>query len=113
MRSFRVMRILLDENIDRLLKALFDTAFEVITVREQGWDSMQNGDLLRVAEVSFDVFVTMDRNLPYRQNLDVLNLAVVVLRARSNAFTHVAPLMPKVNEAVREAKPGAATIVAA
>lgn len=107
------MRILLDENIDRLLKPLFDPAFEVVTVHERGWNSMQNGDLLRAAEDSFDVFVTMDGNLPHQQNLKVLNLAVVVLRARSNAFTHTAPVMPKVNEAVREAKSGEATVVTA
>ena len=46
------MRVLLDENIDRLLKPLFDTAFEVVTVQEQGWSSMQNGELLRTAEKS-------------------------------------------------------------
>ena len=31
------MRVLLDENIDRLLKELFAARFEVITVRERGW----------------------------------------------------------------------------
>lgn len=82
-------------------------------MQEQGWDGMQNGALLRAAAGSFDVFVTMDRNLPYQQNLKVLNLAVIILRAPSNAFTHVAPLMPKVNEAVREAKPGKGTMVEA
>lgn len=43
------MRVLLDENIDRLLKPLFDAAFEVVTVHELGWSSMQNGELLRAA----------------------------------------------------------------
>lgn len=57
------------------------------------------------------MFVTMDRNLPYQQNLKALNLAMVVLQARSNAFVHTASLMPKLNEAVRAAKSGAAIIV--
>ncbi len=105
------MRVLLDENIDRLLKPLFDTAFEVVTVQEQGWASMHNGVLLRAAAQHFDVFVTMDRNLPYQQNLGVLNLAVVILRAHSNAFSTVAPLMPQVNDAIRTAQPGAAIVV--
>jgi predicted nuclease of predicted toxin-antitoxin system len=56
-------RILLDENIDQLLKGLFTTEFEVKTVREQGWTSKKNGELLRLAEQEFDVFVTMDKNL--------------------------------------------------
>jgi hypothetical protein len=31
------MRVLLDENIDRLLKGLFDPDFEVLTAEERGW----------------------------------------------------------------------------
>lgn len=33
------MRVLLDEQIDHRLKRMFDPDFEVITVREQGWES--------------------------------------------------------------------------
>ena len=107
------MRVLLDENIDRLLKPLFAPMFAVVTVRERGWDGKQNGDLLRAAAAEFDVFVTMDRNLPYQQNLKMLKLAIVVIRASSNAFSQVAPLMPKVNAAIRVAQAGAATTVRA
>jgi len=107
------MRILLDENIDRLLKPLFAPVFEVVTVRERGWEGKQNGELLRAAEKEFDVFVTMDRNLPFQQNLKVYKLAVVVIRAPSNAFSHVAPLMPRVNVAIGEAQAGVATTVGA
>ncbi|MEP0546579.1 MAG: hypothetical protein ABJF88_06580 [Rhodothermales bacterium] len=53
----------------------------------------------------------MDRNLPYQQNLQALGLAVVVLSARSNAYAHVAPLMPRVNDAIRSATPGEAAVV--
>ena len=35
------MRVLLDENIDRLLKLLFAVEFEVLTVRECGWQGMK------------------------------------------------------------------------
>ena len=107
------MRVLLNENVDRLLKPLFDPTFEVVTVREHGWDGKQNGALLRAAAEAFDVFVTMDRNLPYQQNLSALDLAGVVIRARSNAYVEVAPLMSRVNEAIRVAPAGAATAVSA
>jgi hypothetical protein len=40
------MRVLLDENIDRLLKALFAPEFDVMTVGERGWEGKANGDLL-------------------------------------------------------------------
>ena len=99
-------RILLDENIDRLLKGLFAAEFEVITVREHGWAGKKNGELLRLAEQEFDVFITMDKNLEHQQNLSALNIAVIVLRARSNAYSVVAPLMPRVNEALRVVQSG-------
>ena len=105
-------RVLLDENVDRQLKPLFDADFEVLTVQERGWDGLKNGELLRSAAAEFDAFVTMDRKLLYQQNLKALDLAVVVIRSISNAFVDVAPLMPKVNAAVRSAGVGAATVVA-
>lgn len=96
------LRVLLDEHVDRQITALFAPELEVYTVPEMGWEGLRNGELLRAASAEFDVFVTMDRNLPYQQNLSVVNLAVVVVRATSNAFTDVAPLMAKINEAVRQ-----------
>ena len=95
------MRVLLDENIDRFLKSLFASDMEVFTVREQGWTSMENGRLLRVAQHEFDVFVTMDKNLEYQQNLSVINMGIVVVRAQSNSYRSIAPLMPQVNEAIK------------
>ena len=41
----------------------------VKTVRELGWDTLANGELLRRAEeAGFDVLLTTDKNLPYQQN---------------------------------------------
>lgn len=95
-------RILLDENIDQpLLQGLFAPEFAVMTVRERGWIGKQNGDLLRQAEKEFDVLITMDKNLEHQQNLSALNLAVLILRAKINAYSVIAPMMPKVNAAVR------------
>ena len=92
--------------MDRHLKPFFEADLDVLTVQERGWDGLQNGALLRAAATEFDVFVTMDRNLPYQQNLKGVALAVVVIRSVSNAFVDVAPLMPKVNAAVRSADVG-------
>ena len=101
------MRVLLDENIDRLLKPLFGSEFEVVTVRERGWQGKENGELLRIAEQEFNAFVTMDQNLEYQQNLKGLKMGLVVLRASSSAYVIVAPLMPKVNQVLRGIRPGA------
>jgi predicted nuclease of predicted toxin-antitoxin system len=73
------MRVLFDQNIPRRLRrALF--GHEVRTAREQGWDWLRNGELLRVAEEGgIDVFVTADRNLAYQQNLERRKIAIVEL----------------------------------
>jgi hypothetical protein len=107
------LRILLDENVDRLLKSHFHSDFEVVTVPEQGWAGLSDGDVLRRADKQFDVLVTMDQNLPYQQHLPAYEVAVVVLNAPSNAFPDVVEMMPRVNEQVRHAKEGKATVVAA
>jgi len=58
------LRVLLDENVDRLLKSHVHSDFEVVTVPEQGWAGLDDGEVLRRAEEQFDVLVTMDQNLP-------------------------------------------------
>lgn len=107
------LQVLLDENVDRLLTSHFHSDFEVTTVPEQGWAGLSDGDVLQRAEARFDVLVTMDQSLPYQQNLAAFELAVVVLKAASNAFPKVVQLMPKVNEEIRRVQAGEATVVAA
>jgi Domain of unknown function (DUF5615) len=58
------MRLLLDENVPRVLKSLLD-GHEVATVQECGWAGIQNGDLVDKAEGSFDALITADRQLRY------------------------------------------------
>ncbi len=84
------MRILLDESLPRRLRAIF-AGHEVVTVVEAGWSGVTNGDLLRLAAASFDVFVTADQNLQYQQNLSALPLAVAVLVARDNQLESLRP----------------------
>lgn len=42
---------------------------EVVTVTEHGWSGVQNGELLNLAATEFDVFLTVDQNLSFQQNL--------------------------------------------
>lgn len=107
------LRILLDENVDCLLRPHFHSDFDLRTVPEEGWSGISDGDLLRRASGRFDVLVTMDQNLPYQQSLPAFAVAVVVLKASSNAFPDVVECMPEVNEQVRHADAGEATVVAA
>jgi hypothetical protein len=56
---------------------------EVATAFEKGWSQLNNGDLLREAEASFDLFITTDQNLKYQQNLTGRRLAILVLSTTS------------------------------
>ena len=41
----------------------------MLTVTEHGWSGVKNGQLLTLAEVEFDVFLTVDQNMQYTQYL--------------------------------------------
>jgi predicted nuclease of predicted toxin-antitoxin system len=89
------MKLLLDECIDRKLVREFPD-YEVKTVPQMGWAGIKNGQLLALAEAEFDVFITVDRNLSFQQNLPQFDIAVVVLQAPSNRLADLKPLVSKV-----------------
>jgi hypothetical protein len=62
------MKVLLDECVPRKLRRELPE-HEVLTVMEQGWSGIKNGKLLALAAPEFDVFLTIDQNLKYQQNL--------------------------------------------
>jgi predicted nuclease of predicted toxin-antitoxin system len=99
------MRVLLDESLPRQLRRVLPE-HEVRTVPEAGWAGTRNGELLRLAEQRFDVFVTMDRRLPFQQNLAGLRLCIVILVARSNDIADLLPLGPALRASVEQAEPG-------
>jgi hypothetical protein len=104
------MTILLDECVDwRLSRDLQE--HEVKTARQMGWATVKNGEWLALAAETFDVFVTVDRTLPSQQNLNVLAIAVVVLRARTNRLADLQPLVPDLLAVFPHAKRGEATVV--
>jgi hypothetical protein len=55
-----VRRVLFDENLPRQLQRDL-TEFAIRTVQQEGWGTLQNGQLLRRAEAAFDVFLAADR----------------------------------------------------
>ena len=76
-----------------------------------GWAGIQNGELMALAAEQFDVFITVDRNLSFQQNLTTYNIAVVVLYATTNRLADLKPLVPGILEALATAQAGTATIV--
>ncbi|MGH9461046.1 MAG: DUF5615 family PIN-like protein [Vicinamibacteria bacterium] len=99
------MKLLLDESIPRRLKHEL-SQHEVATVPERGWAGKKNGELIELAAGSFDIFITVDQGLEYQQNLANVGIAVIVLRARTNRFADLKPLVPKILEALKNTKAG-------
>jgi hypothetical protein len=99
------MRLLLDECVPRRLKKEFG-GHEVKTAREAGLGGLKNGDLLRAAEGAFDALITVDKSIPYQQNLKSFQLAVLVLIAKRNKYELLKPLIPKALESLESVQPG-------
>jgi predicted nuclease of predicted toxin-antitoxin system len=106
------MRLLIDESIPvRLRRYLPDHA--VKTVVEMGWSGMRNGALLTRASRQFNAFITVDKNLPFQQNLQQLPIAVIVLEAHSNELGVLVSFVPNLLQALLSLAPGTLVRVAA
>jgi predicted nuclease of predicted toxin-antitoxin system len=104
------VKVLLDECIDwRLARDI--VGHEVKTARQMGWATIENGELLALASKHFDVFVTVDRNLSFQQNLRSVPIAVVVLQAKSTRLADLKPLVPSLLAAIESAPPGVAKFI--
>ncbi len=85
-------KVLLDENLPEQLKVVFCAEIEIYTVNEMGWSSLVNGELLKaMVSEGFDLLLTVDKNLPFQQNLAKYPLQVVVLRSLDNRFKTLFP----------------------
>lgn len=100
------MRVLLDECLPRKLKRELQ-GHHVSTVPEMGWAGVKNGALLRLLQTStIEVFVTVDGNLEYQQNLRRINLALIVLKALDNTIETLRPLAPRILAALQSIQLG-------
>ena len=88
------MRILLDECLPAGLRREL-VAHEATTAPKMGWAGIKNGALLtRAVAAHFDVFLTMDKNLPNQQKLAAYAIAVIVLRCPTNDINDLKKLVP-------------------
>lgn len=99
------MKIFLDHCVPKRLLRLLPE-HEVKTAYQMGWAAEKNGELLRLVEGEFEVFITVDRNLRHQQNLASSRLTVIVLIAASNQYDDLAPLIPRVKMALTNLIPG-------
>jgi len=99
------VKVFLDECVDwRLARDI--AGHEVKTARQMGWTTIKNGELLALAAAEFDVFVTVDANLAFQQNLPSYPIVVLVLRAKSNRLSELRPLVPKLLAVIESSRPG-------
>ena len=89
------MKILLDENIHLKIKSEFPVEYEVFTAREMNWNGKKNGELLSLcSENKFDIFVTLDKNLHYQQNLSKYDINIILLRVKNNRYVTIRNIIP-------------------
>jgi hypothetical protein len=100
-----IRRILLDECVPAKPRREIP-GYAVRAVREYGWASKLNGELLRAADAEFDAFVTVDRNLIHQQNLSALRLSIIVMVAYSNNINELRRLIPELLIVLATLQPG-------
>lgn len=77
------MKILLDENIPKMLKKHLGKPYRVFTVQEMSWDGKRNGELLGLMIANdFEILITADKNLHFQQSLKKFPLAVLLLNVK-------------------------------
>ena len=72
------MKILLDECVPWPMRK-FLAGHDWATAQQRGWGGIKNGDLIRLAEKQFDLFITSDQNIRYQQNLAGRQIAILEL----------------------------------
>lgn len=73
-----------------------------MTAHELGWSRLQNGELITAAEnAGYEIFVTTDKNLKYKQNLAGRRLSIIVLMTTSwpRIRAHLAAVVAAIEEA--------------
>ncbi|MGI8566326.1 MAG: hypothetical protein ACR2LZ_07580 [Pyrinomonadaceae bacterium] len=70
------------------------------------WAEKKNGVLLSLVEPDFDVFLSVDRNIKYQQNLSRRSLRFIVLIGSDNRYETLAPLIGKVKRTLLTIVPG-------
>lgn len=91
------MKILLDEQIQRRMKKALQGDFQVSTLNDVGWLGYQNGKLRELLnENKFTFLLAADKNLPFQQNLNKADFAVILLDSYANAWRFHSLLVPKI-----------------
>jgi predicted nuclease of predicted toxin-antitoxin system len=72
------MNILLDECVPWPMHRIL-SGHTCTTATKRGWGAENNGNLIRLADAEFDLFITSDQNIRYQQNLSGRRIAIMEL----------------------------------
>jgi hypothetical protein len=97
------MKVLLDECVPWPMHKLL-TGHDCGSTQWRGWGGIKNGDLIRLAEEDFDLFVTADQNLRYQQNLASRRIAILELS--TNDLRRILAASSDIAAAVATIRPG-------
>ena len=98
------MRILLDNNVPRLLTSNL-TDHKADTAFQRDWHTLTNGELLDQAESDgYQLLITADQRIPYQQNLSRQSIAVLIIT--SNERQAVSNAVAIINDAVNSMAAG-------
>jgi predicted nuclease of predicted toxin-antitoxin system len=101
------MKILIDECLPAALQgSLTSLGHECQTVRQAGFGSKKNGELLTLAEGHWNVLLTSDRNIKHQQSMTGRSVSILILCARSNRMRDLLPIMPACAQALLSIQPG-------
>lgn len=95
----------IDECVDPRVKTLLWDHYPA-TVHDEGWSALEDGPLLAAAQESFDVLVTIDRNLEFQQNLTKFRIGVIVVRVPKNQLHYYRMIQVQLVLAVSQVRRG-------
>ncbi|MBC8047749.1 MAG: DUF5615 family PIN-like protein [Fimbriimonadaceae bacterium] len=95
------MKVLIDENLPARLKNLLDNTFEIYSIHDKGWTSLENGDLLNsMSEEKFDCLITSDKNIPHQNSIEKYGIRIIILRIHNNRIESIIPITNKINQVI-------------
>lgn len=74
------------------------------TAQKRGWGGIKNGDLLRLAEGEFDLFITSDQNNRYQQNM--AGRRIPILELSTNDLRRIQAAAAEIQAVVTAIQPG-------
>ena len=75
------------------------------TARDEGWDELKNGELLKRAEkAGYEVVITTDKKMEHQQNIEKKRIALIVLT--NTSWREIKARVPTIRKTIKRAERG-------